>query len=568
MFRRFPRFLRAFGVFSSTAMIAAACGSGSSPTNTQTTSSIKNGGAVTFAIDETIPGFNINTSADSEFVLQEVMNWIWPQTFIITPSLKPVLNTQFVTSAVVTSTSPETIVYKINPKAVWSDGVPITAADFIYNWQAQSGNPQYTDVGGKAYDDASTTGYQDISSVTGSNGGHTVTVVFKTQFGDWQSLFGNIVPAHIAKVVGWNTGFTDYTKVISGGPYMITNYVKDQTITLAENPRWWGTKPHLNTIVVRILSADSAGAPALQNNEVQIFQPSSPDINEVDQTKAIPAVTSKLLGGLEFEHFDFNQANFYLAQLPVRQAIAYGTNRQQIIQKTVGEFDPAIKPLGSRLYVPGQPQYVDNGTQYATVNVAKAKSLLEGAGMKMGTDGYYQPTTGPLAGKDLSFTISSTSGQLLRADTEQIFQANMQAIGIKINIQNYPAAQFFGTNLPGGNFDIAEFAWVATPFASSNQPLYCSYTSATLCGENWNHFANAQVDSLLNQAIASVSTTDAAKLYNQVDTILWQQMVTLPLYQKPQLHSWYTKYVNVIPNISSVGDTWNAPDWGLKASAS
>ena len=35
----------------------------------------------------------------------------------------------------------------------------ITADDFIYNWQAQSGNPAYTDVGGQPYDAASTAGY-------------------------------------------------------------------------------------------------------------------------------------------------------------------------------------------------------------------------------------------------------------------------------------------------------------------------------------------------------------------------------------------------------------------------
>ncbi len=70
----------------------------------------------------------------------------------------------------------------------------------------------------------------------------------------------------------------------------------------------------------------------------------------------------------------------------------------------------------------------------------------------------------------------------------------MKAIGIKINIQNYDANTFFGTNLPGGTFQIAEFAWVTTPFVSGNQPLYCSYTNTTNCAENWNHSANADVD--------------------------------------------------------------------------
>ena len=134
---------------------------------------------------------------------------VWPQVFIVTNKLQPVLNHQLMESASVTSTSPQTVVYKLNPKAVWSDGTPITADDFIYNWQAQSGNPAYTDVGGQPYDAASTAGYSQIQSMVGSApsggaacapgstadrnvglcpNGRTITVTFKPSFADWRSL--------------------------------------------------------------------------------------------------------------------------------------------------------------------------------------------------------------------------------------------------------------------------------------------------------------------------------------------------------------------------------------------
>ena len=70
----------------------------------------------------------------------------------------------------------------------------------------------------------------------------------------------------------------------------------------------------------------------------------------------------------------------------------------------------------------------------------------------------------------------------------------MKAIGIKILIQNYDADTFFGTNLPTGNFEIAEFAWVSTPFLSGNESIYCSYTNTTECADNWDHYANSTVD--------------------------------------------------------------------------
>ena len=69
-------------------------------------------------------------------------------------------------------------------------------------------------------DVASIAGYRDIASVTGSNGGHTVTVKFKTTFADWQMLFANLVPAHVMEKVGWNPTCTTVDPAIdlSGGP--------------------------------------------------------------------------------------------------------------------------------------------------------------------------------------------------------------------------------------------------------------------------------------------------------------------------------------------------------------
>ena len=82
----------------------------------------------------------------------------------------------------------------------------------------------------------------------------------------------------------------------------------------------------------------------------------------------------------------------------------------------------------------------------------------------------------------------------------------MKAIGIKINIQNYDANTFFGTNLPNGTYQIAEFAWVSTPFVSGNQSIYCSYTNTTNCGENWTHYANPQVDKLMKEGSQATSS--------------------------------------------------------------
>lgn len=554
-----------------TIALAACSSSGSSssstPSSSSSASSVKSGGTFTYALDQDIAGFNINQATDSEFVLQEIMNQVWPTVYVIPNTLQPQLDTNYVTSATVTSTSPQTVVYQINPKAVWSDGVPFNAADFIYNYQANSGNPKYTDVGGKAFEPASTSGYNQVKSVTGSNGGKTVTVVFSTPFGDWKSLFSDMLPAHIAKVVGFNNGFQTFNAAVkvSGGPFEIQSYTQGQDLVEVRNPKWWGTPAPLDKLIFRFFADDNQIPPALQNSEVNGANPAQASLQFKDAIAAVPNLTTTIEAGLEFQHMDFNQANPYLAKVDVRQAIAFGTNRADMVSRIVGPITTAVKPLNNRIFVPGQPQYQDTSGGLGAFDPAKAKQLLQASGMTMGSDGYFHPSSGPQAGKDLTFTISTTSGEPVRAEIEQLFQSYMKNIGIKINIQNYSPNTLFGTVGPKSEYDIIEFAWVSTPFPSGNQPIYCSYTNANVCGENWNHFANPQVDALFTQAAATLDPAKSASLYNQADALLWKNMVTLPLFQQPQLNTWTNTFGNILPNTSSVGLTWNAQTWGLKA---
>jgi len=551
--------------------MAACSSSGSSSTPTTSSSgSVKSGGTLTYALDQDVAGFNQLTVADNAFVLGQMMNQVWPSVYTILPNLSLALNTNVVTSATVTGTNPQTVVYQINPKATWSDGVPISAQDFIYNWQAQSGNPKYKDVGGKEFLPAGTAGFNLIKSVTSSNNGKTATVVFSKPFGDWKSLYGAgtpMIPAHIASKVGFNTGFQTFGPAVqvSGGPYEIQSYAQGQNLIEVRNPHYWGVPGKLSKIVFRFITDDTQIPPAMQNGEANLTNPTVASTAFKAAVLAIPNTTTVVIPGLEFQHMDFNQANPYLALANVRHAIAYGLNRATMIQRIVGPLTNKIGPLQNRIFLPGQPQYKNTSGGYGNFDPSKAKSLLTQSNMTMGSDGYFHPNFGPEKGKDLSLNISTTSGVPVRAQIEQLFQADMKAIGIKINIQNYNANTLFGTVGPKSEYDIIQFAWVSSPFASGNLSIYCSYTNASLCGSNWDKYANTQVDNLLNQAVSTVNLAQSATLYNQVDSILWKDMVTLPLFEAAQLYTWSNTYGNIIPNPSLTGVPWNAQVWGTKA---
>lgn len=222
-------------VLAVAALVCVAC-TRSTPTKPQATSATRAGGTIVVLADGEPSGFNIRSVKSATIAGNMVMSMVWPSVWRTLPDSSFALNTDLMASADVISTEPQTVVYKINPRAAWADGVPIDVDDFIYNWQMS--RPGAVDVDGSPIQSGASQGSLDpIASVTGSDGGKTVTVVFKANYRPWRALFSTLMPAHIARSVGWNTGFDrfDPNVVISGGPFRIASYNPGSDLTLVPN---------------------------------------------------------------------------------------------------------------------------------------------------------------------------------------------------------------------------------------------------------------------------------------------------------------------------------------------
>jgi peptide/nickel transport system substrate-binding protein len=512
-------------------------------------------GTLVFAAEKPVQSFNLNTPQGASFWGQLVMDRVWPQTFLVDPQLNPVLDQNFVESAELVSVDPETIVYKLNPKAVWSDGVPITADDFVYNWKAQSGSA--LDVGGQPFLDASHAGYQDIRSVTGSDGGHTVTVVFSQPFGDWRSLFNNLIPAHIARKVGWNHGFDTYNPqvVISGGPYMVTSASSDQVV-LSRNPRYWGPPAKLAHIVV-VTVGDSAGAASsLVAGGVGLIYPSYPSAAIYQQVKADRSLRTEVNLGMRLEEVSFNQRNVFLADPKVRQALAMGTDRKALIDQTVGQVEPSVKPAGNNLFVSTEPFYQDDSGSYS-YDAQGAKSSLQQQGFQMGPDGYFER-----GGKPLEMRVSAPSDDPVSVTVEAVWIQQMKAIGVKVDPLNVDSQTLFSTLLPQGNFDVAIYDTRIDVYKSHEAARFETASPVAATGQqDYTGYSNAQVDTWFQQASQQLNEAKAAALYNQIDQQLWADMVALPLFQLPTLLSHAKAYEGIADNTSYSGPFWDAEVW-------
>ena len=183
--------------------------------NTCNSATTKSGGTFTYVLEKNIQQWNVQDVNGNTFENGEALEVVLPQVFIPQPDFTVALNTDLVTSATQTSVSPQTIVYKINPKATWNDGTPITADDFTYYWRTNNGKdcpPPPASDSSQTHGclPQSTAGYDRIKSLTPSDNGKTFTMVMTKPYSDWKSLFGAgypLYPAHTAeKVSGAKAG--------------------------------------------------------------------------------------------------------------------------------------------------------------------------------------------------------------------------------------------------------------------------------------------------------------------------------------------------------------------------
>jgi len=619
--RRAPRGTKALAALVGVSFAVAACGSSGSksgsasttapsgsttsgaPTtaaSTSTSAAAPTGGTATYAQEEEGTKYNNATSDATNFANTVVTNLLQPQPFIINNKLGFDLNKELMVSADVTATSPNQVVtYKINPKAVWEDGVPIDCKDLYLAWGAQNGkatkaNPDYdpkspnkTDATGSPipktvtdFNPASTTGIDVISSVACSDSNKTVTMTFSTPFADWKSNFaGNtaLVPAHVLEqktgiaditkvdlstdspdtqkaAAFWNTGWANWdpTVALSGSWYRIKEYKKGESLTLVRNEKYWGTPANLDTIVFRTINDAKAQSQALQNGEVQVIYPQA-DPAVADSLSKMSGVKFDPEAGLTFEHLDMNLKNPIFQDIKVRQAFALCMDRQDIVDKLIGPVDAKAKPLNSLLLMSNQQGYTPH-LQQASLDkqdIPKAKSLLESSGWVLGSDGVYAK-----AGKKLAFRISE-KGIARRQQTVQLIVQSCKQAGFAITDDSDKT--FNAVRLPKGDYDVALFAWVGQPTLSSPESIYVPGG-----GQNWQGYNSPAVADLYKKINTEFDDAKRLDLVNQADQTIINDVVSIPLFQLPDMLAYTDKLQNVTYNGPS-GATWDANLWVLKS---
>jgi peptide/nickel transport system substrate-binding protein len=482
--------------------------------NPQPRDKLQEGGNLRVAINDFPPNFNSLHIDGNTGDVAAIMRPTMPRAFRIAADGSATVNTDYFTSVELTSTEPQVVTYTINPKAVWSDGTPITWVDLKSQIDATSGKNEDFAI-------AATNGSDRVAKVERGVDDRQAVITFAKHWADWRGMFAGSTMLLPKRSTATPEAFNDAQKTNQGpsaGPFMVSNLDRGaKRITLTRNPKWWGEKPLLDSITYLVLD-DAARIPALQNNTIDATGLAS--LDEMEIARRTDGIAIRRAPGLAWYHFTFNGARGnILADPALRRAIAKGIDRNTIAAVTMRGLADDPKPLNNHIYVAGQEGYQDNSGVVA-FDPEKAKQELDALGWRL--KGQFREKNGkPLVIRDVLFDSQTTR------QYGQIAQNNLAQIGVKLELDVRPAQGFFTDFVTVGNFDIAQFAWSgdAFPLASLTQ-IY-----RTGAESNFGEISSPAIDAKIEQTVGELDPAKARTLANELDKMLFEEVFSLPLTQ-------------------------------------
>lgn len=294
----------------------------------------------------------------------------------------------------------------------------------------------------------------------------------------------------------------DFGRNPSGtGAFKFAEWRSNEAVVVEKNADYWGGAPELDAVVFRpITDASTRTAEMLAGG--------------IDLMVEVPPVALSEFQGNSFAvheqagpHVWFlilNTKEGPFADKRVRQAANYAINKEAIVNDVLeGTAEVAAGPTPPAFAW----AYNDDLTPYP-YSPEKAKELLAEAGAE---------------GAELTFYVTEGgSGMLDPITMGTAIQADLNAVGFKVNIETYEWNTFLGKVNPGleGKADMAEMAWMTND--PDTLPFLALRTEAwpDKGGFNSGYYSNPKVDDLLETARASTDQSERAKLYQEMQTIV------------------------------------------------
>ena len=425
--------------------------------------------------------------------------------------------------AVSWSHSPDglTWTYHIRHGVKWSDGVPLTAADVAYTFtrDIQPGSTELAD---------NTAYVANITSAV-ATGKYTVVMKVKKPTPAMNRLIVSILPEHIWKNVPESKVSTfANSNPVGSGPFIVTKFAENQSITLKANPHYWGGKPGISNLIFQKFDNPSAEAFALKNGSIDFAESLTNLLYK--SLKGAPGVALNDAPSGNFDELAFNNGaatvsghpigngNPALKDVNVRHAISYSMNLPQLVRRVLlGYGSP-----GTSIIPPIYPQYHYSplsGSLY-TYDPAKARQILTADGWKVGPGGIRVKN-----GKQLSLRLFIRNQSPTETQAAPYIKSWLNAIGIKVTTTFMSDSQL--TQVIGdGDYDMFVWGWGVEPNPDFQLSVFtCGQRSVGSNGKytpGWSDsfFCNKAYDNLYTRQ-KSLDGAARAKVVRQMQQMLY-----------------------------------------------
>jgi peptide/nickel transport system substrate-binding protein len=457
--------------------------------------------------------------------------------------------------------------FHLRPHLVWSDGQPYDARDVDFTWKLWL-NPKFGAQMGNA-----PIGLQMINSAVVSSDHLTITFHLKQPYTPFLQYwvdggqaplpahhFSTMAPEQILKSPD------NLNPQITSGSFLMAESVPGNHFTFVRNPHYYLAVqglPYLDKVVFRILAQDTINAD-LQSVIIDSTSYGSFDVAQLQDYKKLHSymlVTQPTNVYFEALFFDFH--NTVLAShLEVRQAIAMAINYQSLLEAVPQGANQQCTDHSS-FYHPG----FDTTASCPIFDTAAANQLLDNNGWVIGPDGV-RSKGGQRLEFEYSLPISSNKDDRLTLET--IIQRELRAIGIKLEIQNYPSGIFFGGGFPvgkaspatgalAGRDDIVELALNFSYDPDDSSLFSCNQFPPE--GSNFTFYCNHALDALYQQELSTPDAGARQNIFDQIHYIYLTQFPMIVLFGRKDVYVVHTGTHNFQPEPWGGLDTNNIWEW-------
>ncbi len=446
----------------------------------------------------------------------------------------------------------KTIVYHLRKGVLWQDGAPLTSADVQYTWE-QIVNPN-NNVGYRyPYD-------RDHVAAVDAPDPYTVVVHLKAPLASFVSTFmrngniGSILPKHLLAQYPDLNRVPFNNKPIGSGPFVVASWEPGSLLDLRANRLYWRGAPKLSEIQYRIIPNQNTLLTDILAHDLDLYY-DAPEA-QFATANALSGYRVTHVPNMTFEHVDFNCRQPPLDDVRVRSALAYAIDWRKLASYVYYGLDPvgmADTPPTSWAY--------DASVQPYPHDPARALALLRSAGFTRDSNGALVRN-----GQPLQLDITTVAGVTSRAKAEELIQQDLAAIGIRLDIHNYPANLLFGTYGEGGilahgRFDLSLYAWQYTvPDPDDTNTM--GPQSIPPAGTNYTFFADPEIGRLQLAGEAHYSRAQRRPYYVALQHRIAQMVPFHTIVWRSNIDVVNADLRNFKP-APAVSDFWNSWEWQI-----